>query len=86
MRRMQIWPTNSVGRAAVGPQRDHVVETIGAAETSWNIVDANSCIINRVTKHRGGLAIKFDPDTDLRDGVGFVGLAAGTRDSIVEGV
>ena len=76
MRRMQICPTNSVGRAAVGPQRDHLVETIGAAETSWNIVDANSCIINRVTNHRGGIATECDPDKGLRDGIGLVGVAA----------
>ena len=64
------------GRAAVGPERDYVVETIGAAEACWNIVEASSRIIDRVTSHRWGLAIKFDPDTDLRDGISLVGVAA----------
>ena len=62
--------------ASVGPERDHVVETIGAAETRWNIVKASSRIIDRVTSHRWGLAIKFDPDTDLRDGIYLVRVAA----------
>src|ERR1700692_3218950 len=87
-RRRQIWPMNRPGRAAVGPERDHVVKTIGAAETCWNIVEASSRIIDRITNHRGGLAIKFDPDTDLRDGIGLVCVAAATSiiDSINRGV
>ncbi len=60
--------------ASVGPERDHVVETIGAAETCWNIVEASSRVIDRVTSHRGGIAIEFDPYTDLRDGVGVLQL------------
>ena len=62
--------------ASVGPERDHVVETIGAAETRWNIVKASSRIIDRVTSHRGGMAIEFDPYTDLRDGICLVRVAA----------
>ena len=75
-RRRQIWPMNRPEPAAVGPERDHVVETIATAETCWNTVEASSCIIDRVTNHSGGIAIEFDPDTDLRDGIGFVGVAA----------
>ena len=71
-RRRRRWP----GPASVAPERDHVVETIGAAEACWNTVEASSRIIDRVTKHRGGIAIEFDPDTDLRDGIGLVGVAA----------
>ncbi len=71
-RRGERWPEP----AAVGPERDHVLETIGTAETCWNKGDASSRIIDRVTKHRGGMAIEFDPDTDLRDGIGLVGVAA----------
>ena len=75
-RRRQIWPMNRPEPAAVGPERDHVVETIATAETCWNTVEARSCIIDRVTNHRGGIAIELDPNTGLRDGVGLVGVAA----------
>ena len=66
---------NRPGPASVAPERHHVVETIGAAETCWNIPKAKSRIIDRVTNHRGGLAIEFDRYAGLRDGVGLIGVA-----------
>ena len=71
-RRGGRWPEP----AAVGPKRDHVIEAIGAAETRRNTVEASSRIIDRVTKHRGGIAIEFDRYAGLRDGIGLVGVAA----------
>src|SRR6266481_4126163 len=67
--RRQLWPTNRPEPASAASERHHVVETIGAAETCWNLVEASSRVIDRVTNYRWCKASKFDPDTGLRDSI-----------------